>query len=56
MKPEDLDVLKRFGYIGEEEDAMIRFVRDEIIPEPKDDDVVVFKSFFELGFGFLVSR
>lgn len=56
VKHEDLDVFKRFGYIGEKEDAMIRFAGDEIIPEPKDDEVVVFRSFFGLGFGFLGSR
>jgi hypothetical protein len=56
VKPKDLDVLKRLGYIGEKEDAMIWFAGDEIILKPKDDEVVVFRSFFELGFGFLGSR
>jgi hypothetical protein len=49
VKPKDLDVLKRLGYIGEKEDAMIRFAGDEIIPKPTDDEVVVFRSFFGLA-------
>jgi hypothetical protein len=31
MKPEDLDVLTRLGYIGEKEDDMIRFPGSEVI-------------------------
>jgi hypothetical protein len=46
VKPEDLDVMKRLGYIGQKEDDMIRFTGSEIILEPKDDEVVVFRSFF----------
>lgn len=49
MKPEDLIVLKRLGYIGEKEDDMIRFPSSEIILEPKSGDVVVFRSFFWIG-------
>jgi hypothetical protein len=46
VKAEDLDVLKRIGYIGRKEDDIIRFVSSETIPEQKDDEVVVFRSFF----------
>lgn len=49
MKSEDLDVLKRLGYIGEKEDDMIRFVGDETIPEPKNDEIVILKSLFQAG-------
>jgi hypothetical protein len=28
---------------------LIRFAGEEIIPEPKEDEVVVFKSFFRVG-------
>jgi hypothetical protein len=31
---------------------LIRFTRDEIVPEPRDDEVVVFKSFFRAGLRF----
>lgn len=46
MKPKDLDVLKRLGYIGEKQDEMIKFTRDETIIEPKSGEIVVFRSFF----------
>lgn len=46
VRPEDLDVLKRLGYIGEKEDDMIILAGDETIPEPKNIEIVVFRSFF----------
>jgi hypothetical protein len=49
---EDLVVMKKLGYFGENEDGLIRFARKELILEPKDDDVVVFKSFFRAGHQF----
>lgn len=52
MKLEDLDVLKSLGYIGQKEDNMIRFAGSETAPEPKDDEVVVFRSFFREGLCF----
>jgi hypothetical protein len=45
IKAEDLDVMRRVGYIGHKDDNMIRFAGDEIILEPKNDEVVVFRSF-----------
>jgi hypothetical protein len=36
--------LKKHGYI--EDDDVIRFAGDETTPEPKEDEIVVFKSFF----------
>jgi hypothetical protein len=54
MKPEHLDVLKRLRYIGQKEDSMIRFSGSETVPEPKDDEVVVFRSFFLTGLHFLM--
>jgi hypothetical protein len=52
VKAEDLDVLKKLGYIGQKEDDMTRFDGSEIIHEPKDDEVVVFRSFFPVGLHF----
>jgi hypothetical protein len=49
---EDLIVMKKLGYFGENEDGLIRFAGEEVIPEPKDDEVVVFKSFFRTGLRF----
>jgi hypothetical protein len=34
--------MKRLGYIGKKDDDLIRFAGDEIVPEPEDDEVVVF--------------
>jgi hypothetical protein len=49
---EDLVVMKKLGYYGENEDGLIRFAGEEVIPEPKDDEVVVFKSFFRARLRF----
>jgi hypothetical protein len=51
---EDLVVMKKVGYFGENEDELIRFAREEVIPEPKEDEVVVFKSFSRAGLRFLL--
>jgi hypothetical protein len=31
---------------------LIRFAGDEVVPEPRDDEVIVFKSFFKSGLRF----
>ena len=38
--------------MGENDDELVRFAGEEIIPEPKEDEVVVFKSFFRAGLWF----
>jgi hypothetical protein len=40
------------GYFGEAKCKLVRFGGEEVIPEPKDDKVVVFKSFFRAGLWF----
>jgi hypothetical protein len=52
VKAEDLVVMKKLGYFGENEDELIRFAGEEVIPKPKEDEVVVFKSFFMAGLWF----
>jgi hypothetical protein len=49
---EDLVVMKKLCYFGENEDGLIRFAGEEVILEPKEDEVVVFKSFFRAGLRF----
>jgi hypothetical protein len=44
--------MKKLGYFGENDDRLVLFVGGEVIPEPKDDEVVVFKSFFRAGLRF----
>jgi hypothetical protein len=46
---DDMPMMMKLGYFGEAESKLIRFAREEVIPEPKKDEVVVFKSFFREG-------
>jgi hypothetical protein len=49
---DDMVMMKKLGYFGEAESKLIRFAGEEVIPEPKEDEVVVFKSFFRAGLWF----
>jgi hypothetical protein len=49
---EDMIKMKKLGYFGEVESKLVRFAGEEVVPEPKDDEVVVFKSFFRAGLRF----
>jgi hypothetical protein len=40
--------MKKLGYFGENDDGLVCFVGEEVIPEPKDVEVIVFKSFFSV--------
>jgi hypothetical protein len=48
----DVPMMMKLGYFGETEKKLLRFAGEETIPEPKDDEVVVFKSFFKAGLRF----
>jgi hypothetical protein len=52
MTEDDMPMMMKLGYFGEAEGKLIRFAREETIPEPKKDEVVVFKSFFKAGLRF----
>jgi hypothetical protein len=52
VKAEDLVLMKKLGYFGKNDDELIRFAKDEIVLEPRDDEVVVFKSFFRARLRF----
>jgi hypothetical protein len=45
-------MMKKLGYFGESESKLVRFAEEEIIPEPRDDEVIIFKSFFRAGLRF----
>jgi hypothetical protein len=45
-------IMKKLGYFGEAESKLVRFVGEVVVPEPKEDEVVVFKSFFRAGLRF----
>jgi hypothetical protein len=48
----DMRMMMKLGYFGEAEKKLIRFAGEETTPTPKDDEVVVFKSFFRAGLRF----
>jgi hypothetical protein len=52
VKAEDLVVMKKLGYYGKNEDGLIRFAGEEVIPESREDEVIVFKSFSRAGIRF----
>jgi hypothetical protein len=48
----DVPMMMKLGYFGEAEKKLIRFAGEETTPEPKNDEVVVFKSFFRARLWF----
>jgi hypothetical protein len=44
--------MKKLGYFVENDDELVRFAGEETIPEPREDEVVLFKSFFRAGLWF----
>jgi hypothetical protein len=48
----DVPMMMKLGYFGEAEKKLVRFAGEETTPTPKDDEVVVFKSFFRAGLQF----
>jgi hypothetical protein len=48
----DVPMMMKLGYFGETEKKLLRFVGEETTPEPKNDEIVVFKSFFKAGLRF----
>jgi hypothetical protein len=49
---DDMLMMMKLGYFGEAESKLIRFAGEETIPEPKKDEVVIFKIFFRAGLRF----
>jgi hypothetical protein len=52
---DDMVMMRKLGYFGEAESKLVWFAGEEIVPEPKEDEVVVFKSFFRVGQRFLLN-
>jgi hypothetical protein len=44
-----MPMMMKLGYFGEAERKLVRFAGEETTPAPKNDEVVVFKSFFREG-------
>jgi hypothetical protein len=49
---DDMVMMKKLGYFGEAESKLVRFAREEVVPQPREDEVVVFKSFIRVGLRF----
>jgi hypothetical protein len=47
-------MMMKLGYFGEADKKLIRFAREETTLEPKNDEVIVFKSFSRAGLRFLL--
>jgi hypothetical protein len=47
-----MPMMIKLGYFGEAEKKLIRFGGEETTPKPKNDEVVVFRSFFKAGLRF----
>jgi hypothetical protein len=45
-------MMMKLGYFGEAKKKLVRFAGEETTPTTKDDEVVVFKSFFRAGLQF----
>jgi hypothetical protein len=52
MSEDDMPIMMKLGYFGETERKLVRFAEEETTPAPKNDEVVVFKSFFRAGLRF----
>jgi hypothetical protein len=48
----DVPMMMKLGYFGEAEQKLIRFAEEETTPVSKDDEVIIFKSFFRAGLRF----
>jgi hypothetical protein len=48
----DMPMMVKLGYFEEAEKKLIHFAGEETTSTPKDDEVVVFKSFFRAGLRF----
>jgi hypothetical protein len=49
VSEDDMPMMMKLGYFGEAESKLVRFAGEETTPTPKNDEVVVFKSFFRAG-------
>jgi hypothetical protein len=52
MSEDDMPMMMKLVYFGETERKIVRFAGEETTPAPKNDEVVVFKSFFRAGLRF----
>jgi hypothetical protein len=53
MTADDMVMMKKLGYFGEAESKLVHFAGEEVVLQPREDEVIVFKSFFRAGLGSL---
>jgi hypothetical protein len=46
---DDMVMMKKLGYFGEAKSKLVRFAGEEVVLQPREDGVIVFKSFFRAG-------
>jgi hypothetical protein len=46
VSEDDMPMMMKLGYFGITERKLVRIAGEETTPAPKNDEVVVFKSFF----------
>jgi hypothetical protein len=46
---DDMVMMKKLGYFREAKSKLVRFAGEEVVPQPREDEVVIFKSFFRAG-------
>jgi hypothetical protein len=49
---DDMTMMKKLGYFRESESKLVRFAGEVVIPESREDEVIIFKSFFRAGLRF----
>jgi hypothetical protein len=49
---DDMVMMKKLGYFGEAESKLVHFAGEEVVPHPREDEVVVFNSCFRAGLQF----
>jgi hypothetical protein len=52
VSEDDMPMMMKLGYFGEDERKLIHFGGEETTPKPENDEVVVFKDFFKAGLRF----
>jgi hypothetical protein len=56
VSKDDVPMMMKLSYFGEAESKFVRFAGVETTPAPKNDEVVVFKSFLRAGLRFPLNK
>jgi hypothetical protein len=52
MKPNDLEIMKKLDYVRDDDEIL--FADEEKTPKPKNNKIIIFKSFFSAGYQLLM--